>query len=202
MNHTEKSPCDDAIIIKKYANRRLYNTQTSSYIVLEDLAFMIKEGVDFVVYDAKIGDDITRSVLTQIIFEEESKGNFLLPLSFLRDMIKLYGTSVSPLYPEYWEASMDFFKHNQEKMRSSFEHAIENVSMPFTHFQKVADNHRLFMQKTFDMFTHFGSPTEEHPTKKNACVDTEGVITLRKEIYDAMQAELITLREQVKQGKI
>ena len=95
------------ITIKKYANRRLYNTATSSYVTLDDLCLMVKDGLDFVVYDAKSGDDITRSVLTQIIFEEESKGQNLLPISFLRQLIQFYGDSLQTMVPNYLEASMD-----------------------------------------------------------------------------------------------
>ena len=107
----------DATVIKKYANRRLYNTATSSYVTLDFLSEMVKNGEDFVVYDAKSGEDITHSVLTQIIFEEESKGQNLLPIQFLRQLIKFYGDSLQGFVPSYLEMSMDAFSRNQEDMR-------------------------------------------------------------------------------------
>lgn len=106
---------NDVVVIKKYANRRLYNTAKSSYVTLDDLAVMVREGQDFVVKDAKSGEDITRSVLAQIIFEEESKGQNLLPVKFLRQLIGLYGDSLEGFVPGYLEASMESFAENQEK---------------------------------------------------------------------------------------
>lgn len=107
----------EPVTIKKYANRRLYNTGTSTYVTLEDLANMVKEGEDFVVYDAKNGEDITHSVLTQIIFEQENKGQNLLPIAFLRQIIRFYGDSMQMLVPRYLEASIDSFTKDQEKYR-------------------------------------------------------------------------------------
>jgi len=107
----------EPVTIKKYANRRLYNTGTSTYVTLEDLANMVKDGEDFVVYDAKNGDDITHSVLTQIIFEQENKGQNLLPITFLRQIIRFYGDSMQMLVPRYLEASFDSFTKDQEKFR-------------------------------------------------------------------------------------
>ena len=108
---------DDRVVIKKYANRRLYNTASSSYVTLDHLADMVREGVDFVVYDAKTGEDITRSVLTQIIFEQENKGQNLLPITFLRQVIRFYGDSMQMLLPRYLEVSIDSFTKEQEKYR-------------------------------------------------------------------------------------
>ncbi|MFS8039075.1 polyhydroxyalkanoate synthesis repressor PhaR [Xanthobacter sp. AM11] len=107
----------EPVTIKKYANRRLYNTGTSTYVTLEDLANMVKDGEDFVVYDAKNGEDITHSVLTQIIFEQENKGTNLLPIAFLRQIIRFYGDSMQMLVPRYLEASIDSFTKDQEKFR-------------------------------------------------------------------------------------
>jgi polyhydroxyalkanoate synthesis repressor PhaR len=112
------SDSNDAIIIKKYANRRLYNTARSSYVTLDHLAEMVREGQDFLVRDAKTGDDITRSVLTQIIFEEEGKGASMLPTNFLRQIISLYGDSLQSVVPGYLEASMETFTRHQEEMRT------------------------------------------------------------------------------------
>jgi polyhydroxyalkanoate synthesis repressor PhaR len=104
--------------IKKYANRRLYNTGTSTYVTLDDLAEMVKNGEDFRVVDAKSGDEITRSVLTQIIFEQEGKGQNLLPISFLRQLIRFYGDSIQNLIPTYLDFSLNWFVREQEKLRS------------------------------------------------------------------------------------
>lgn len=114
----------DTVIIKKYANRRLYNTESSSYITLDNLGTMIRDKRDFQVIDAKSGDDITRSVLTQIIMEEESHGQTMLPVSFLRDLIGMYGNSMSAMVPQYLEASMEAFQRNQAKFRDAMEGAL------------------------------------------------------------------------------
>ena len=118
---SDKPAAKPPVVVKKYANRRLYNTATSSYVTLEDLARMIKEGGDFVAYDAKTGEDITRSVLTQIIVEEEQKGQNLLPVSFLRQLIGLYGNSMQFLVPGYLEQAMVTFARNQEQMRKNLQ---------------------------------------------------------------------------------
>src|ERR671929_1276190 len=113
------------VTIKKYANRRLYNTGTSTYVTLEDLATMVKNGEEFAVYDAKTGEDITRSVLTQIIFEQENKeGQNLLPINFLRQLIRFYGDSMQMLVPRYLEASIDSLTREQEKFRDQMTQAF------------------------------------------------------------------------------
>jgi len=112
------------VIIKKYANRRLYNTETSSYITLDHLAAMTREGRDFKVIDAKSEEDITHNVLTQIIMEEESHGQTMLPVSFLRQLISLYGDSMQSMVPQYLEASMDAFRRNQQQFRTAMEGAF------------------------------------------------------------------------------
>ena len=122
MAVSEKHP--EPIIIKKYANRRLYNTDSSSYITLEHLAAMTREGRDFKVIDAKSGDDITHNVLTQIIMEEETRGQTMLPVPFLRQLISMYGNSMQSLLPGYLEASMDHFRENQSKLRKAIEESI------------------------------------------------------------------------------
>lgn len=111
---------NEPVTIKKYANRRLYNTGTSTYVTLEDLALMVKNGEDFVVFDAKSGDDITHSVLTQIIFEQEGKGQSLLPINFLRQIIRFYGDSMQMLVPRYLDMSIENFTRDQEKFRDQF----------------------------------------------------------------------------------
>ena len=121
----DKDTNGDAVVIKKYANRRLYNTQSSSYITLEHLAKMTREGTDFKVLDAKTGTDITHQILTQIIMEEESStGEQMLPVNFLRQLIGMYGNSMQGLVPHYLEASMDNFRTNQAKLREAFEASL------------------------------------------------------------------------------
>ena len=121
----EGKPGDDPIIIKKYANRRLYNTQSSSYITLEDLARMTRNGVDFVVLDAKTGADITHTILTQIIMEEESSGGEqMLPIGFLRQLISMYGDSMQAMMPQYLEASMANFRANQSKLQDAWKTSV------------------------------------------------------------------------------
>ena len=120
----KKPGAGDTVVIKKYANRRLYNTATSAYVTLEDLARMVREGVEFVVYDAKTNDDLTRQILTQIIFEEESRGEALLPVQFLRQLIGFYGGQMQGVLPSYLEMSLDNFSRQQEQMRGQFSKAF------------------------------------------------------------------------------
>lgn len=124
---TKPADQDHVVVIKKYANRRLYNTQSSSYITLDHLAKMTREGVDFKVVDAKTGNDITHSILTQIIMDEEaSGGEQILPVNFLRQLIAMYGNSMQSLLPHYLEASMEHFRENQLKLRKAFEESLGN----------------------------------------------------------------------------
>ncbi len=124
MAKKSKGDPDGPIIIKKYANRRLYNTQTSNYITLDFLAEMTRNDIDFVVVDAKSGEDITHNVLTQIIVDEESSGQNMLPVKFLRQLISMYGNSMQSLMPSYLEASMDNFRSNQKQFQDAVEGAL------------------------------------------------------------------------------
>jgi polyhydroxyalkanoate synthesis repressor PhaR len=127
----DAAPAQDPVKIKKYANRRLYNTATSSYVTLDHLCTMVKQGTDFVVHDAKTGEDITRSVLTQIIVEEEGKsGQNMLPVAFLRQLISFYGDNLQALVPRYLENSMAAFARNQEQMRTAMQQAFGGM-FPF-----------------------------------------------------------------------
>jgi polyhydroxyalkanoate synthesis repressor PhaR len=146
---------DEPITIKKYANRRLYNTGTSTYVTLEDLASMVKTGEDFVVFDAKTNEDITRSVLTQIIFEQENKegGQNLLPINFLRQLIRFYGDSMQMMVPRYLEVSIDSLTKEQEKFRTQVSQAFG-----MTGFGGIEDQVRRNMEmfeRTFAMFAPF-----------------------------------------------
>jgi polyhydroxyalkanoate synthesis repressor PhaR len=148
---SEQSASAEPVIIKKYANRRLYNTSTSSYVTLDDLAGMVREQQDFVVYDAKTNEDITRSVLTQIIVEEESKGTNLLPVSFLRQLIALYGDSLQALVPKYLEHSMSSFTQNQERMRHYINNALGGM-FPFGSLEELSRKNMEFMDQAFRVF--------------------------------------------------
>lgn len=179
------------VIIKKYANRRLYNTGTSTYVTLEDLAGMLKSGEDFVVYDAKTGEDITRSVLTQIIFEQEGKqGQNLLPITFLRQLIRFYGDSMQMLVPRYLESSLDLFSREQSKFREQMTQAW-GVGGFGTMEDQVRRNMEMF-QRAFTMFTPFARRDEngegEKPAEKTEAQPGE-IDALRRQLED-MQKRL------------
>jgi polyhydroxyalkanoate synthesis repressor PhaR len=163
----------EPVTIKKYANRRLYNTGTSTYVTLEDLAAMVKAGEDFVVYDAKTGEDITRSVLTQIIFEQENKeGQNLLPVAFLRQLIRFYGDSMQMLVPRYLEVSIDSLTREQEKFRNQIAQAFGGS--PFGALEEQVRRNMEMFERAFAMFTPFarresggepGTESEKPPSK-------------------------------------
>lgn len=142
---------DGVVTIKKYANRRLYNTATSSYVTLDHLCQMVKDDVDFVVYDAKTGEDITRSVLTQIIVEEEAKGQNMLPISFLRQLISLYGDNLQMVVPRYLETSMATFAENQERMRDYIQDALGGM-YSFGSFEDMAKSNLTMFDQAMKMF--------------------------------------------------
>lgn len=149
---------DQPTTIKKYANRRLYNTGTSTYVTLEDLAAMVKEGEDFLVYDAKTGDDITRSVLAQIIFEQENKaGQNLLPTTFLRQLIRFYGDSMQMVVPKYLEQSIATLTQEQEKFRKQIANTLSGT--PFAPLEEQVRRNMELFQQTFSMFKPFVPPT-------------------------------------------
>src|ERR1700743_3334715 len=154
MSDTATTKTAEPVTIKKYANRRLYNTGTSTYVTLEDLASMVKSGEDFVVYDAKSGEDITRSVLTQIIFEQENKeGQNLLPITFLRQLIRFYGDSMGMLVPRYLDISMGSLTREQEKYRNQMAQAFGGS--PFGALEEQARRNMEMFERAFAMFTPF-----------------------------------------------
>ncbi|MBN8872277.1 MAG: polyhydroxyalkanoate synthesis repressor PhaR [Rhodospirillales bacterium] len=142
------------VVVKKYANRRLYNTESSSYITLDNLADMVRQGRDFVVYDAKTGDDITRSVLTQIIVEEEGKGQNLLPTTFLRQLIGFYGGSMQGLVPKYLEHAMSSFAEQQEQIRATMQKTMGSL-FPFGNIEEVGRQNMAMMERAFSLFAPF-----------------------------------------------
>ena len=145
----------EPVVIKKYANRRLYNTASSSYVTLDHLAEMVRQGVDFVVYDAKTNEDLTRGVLTQIIFEEESHGaQNLLPLQFLRQLIRFYGDSMQSLLPSYLEMSLEGFAKQRERLQKDFSGAFGGAEALDRFQEQVRQNLQLF-DRAMKMFTPF-----------------------------------------------
>ncbi len=193
------------VIIKKYANRRLYNTASSSYVTLEHLSDMVKEGVDFVVYDAKSNDDITRSVLTQIIFEEENRGGGqnLLPIQFLRQLIGFYGNSMQAFLPSYLEMSLESFSKQQERMRGQFA-GLTPGKIPGmgVYEEQIRQNMALF-DRAMKMFSPFAyvrpedaaaaAQAEPAPTPSAPASD-DSLADLKRQM-EAMQAQLAKLAD-------
>jgi polyhydroxyalkanoate synthesis repressor PhaR len=170
----------DPVTIKKYANRRLYNTGTSAYVTLEDLAAMVKSGEDFVVYDAKTGEDITRGVLTQIIFEQENKeGQNLLPIAFLRQLIRFYGDSMQMLVPRYLEVSIESLTREQEKFRQQISQAF-GVG-PFSSLEEQVRRNMDMFERAFAMFAPFARRESQ---SANAASEAEKPATKSGEIDD------------------
>jgi polyhydroxyalkanoate synthesis repressor PhaR len=188
---------DEPVVIKKYANRRLYNTGTSTYVTLEDLAGMVKTGEDFIVYDAKSGEDITRSVLTQIIFEQENKGGQnLLPITFLRQLIRFYGDSMQMLVPRYLEVSIESLTREQEKFRHQLSHAFG--AGPFAPLEDQVRRNMEMFERAFTMFAPFarresGGGTET-PVEPEKTQPKSGIDDLKREL-DEMKRKVDRLTE-------
>lgn len=178
----DRSDQTAAVVIKKYANRRLYNTETSAYITLETLAKMVREGRDFVVQDAKSGDDITHNVLTQIIVESEGKGTAMLPANFLRQIISMYGDSMQNMVPQYLEAAMDNFRSNQDHFRKTLEGAL--AGNPIAEIAK----------RNFAMFEAATSAFRPGSAKPQTREDKDQA---RDDDVDALKAQLAALQAKV-----
>jgi polyhydroxyalkanoate synthesis repressor PhaR len=185
---------DQPTTIKKYANRRLYNTGTSTYVTLEDLAAMVKEGEDFLVYDAKTGDDITRSVLAQIIFEQENKaGQNLLPTTFLRQLIRFYGDSMQMVVPRYLEQSIDTLTREQEKFRKQLTSTF-SVG-PFAPLEEHVRRNMELFERTFSMFKPFvppragsaGTDLEKAPEPEPEADNIDDLRRQMKEMQDRLE---------------
>ncbi len=179
---------EQVIVIKKYANRRLYNTEKSCYVTLDHLAQMVREGTDFVVRDAKSGEDITRSVLTQIIFEQESKGQNLLPVNFLRQLIGMYGDTLEGLVPGYLEQSMRAFSQNHDKMQEQIASAISANPM-MSGFESMTKSNMEWMQNAISMFSPFVQNT---PKPEADPQDPEA-----ESEFDSLKAQLAAMQEQL-----
>jgi polyhydroxyalkanoate synthesis repressor PhaR len=189
MSNTEQSESAAPVVVKKYANRRLYNTESSSYITLDNLAELIRGGRDFVVYDAKSGEDITRGVLTQIIVEEESKGRALLPTAFLRQLIGFYGDSLQALVPRYLEQAMANFAHQQSQMRAALQQTMGNF-FPFG-MEEVGRQNVAMMERAMTLFAPFyRAPGGEGGAAADAAPADPAVV-------DSLEQELGRLREEV-----
>jgi polyhydroxyalkanoate synthesis repressor PhaR len=186
---------DDPITIKKYANRRLYNTGTSTYVTLEDLATMVKAGENFVVYDAKTSEDITRSVLAQIIFEQENKeGQNLLPINFLRQLIRFYGDSMQMMVPRYLEVSLESFTREQEKLRQQMAQAFSvgvGGANPFGSMEDQVRRNMEMFEKAFAMFTPFArrDSKEAGSEPEKAATSSDDIDALKRQI-DEMQRRI------------
>ena len=204
MSETTDAPPADAsakITIKKYANRRLYNTATSCYVTLDYLANLVKAGADFAVYDARSGDDITRSVLTHIIVEEEAKGHSMLPVSFLRNLISFYGDSLQVVVPRYLEHSMQAFSRNQEQMREYMSGAFDGLN-PFTSFEEMSKQQLAMFERAVKMFSPFyadDAPFEEKekPAASAAAPAEKQIEELRSRLNEMQRQldELVSRRE-------
>ncbi len=193
---------NEPIVIKKYANRRLYNTATSTYVTLDYLSEMVKNGQEFVVYDAKSGEDITHAVLTQIIFDEENKGQNLLPITFLRQLIKFYGDNMQSFVPSYLEMSMNAFSANQEKMRENMRNAFGGTP-GYTIFEETVRQNMAMFEQAMKFFSPMTNPmsgfykpaphnenheSAEQPARANT--EAEEEINVLKAQVEALQAKL------------
>src|ERR1700761_227174 len=186
----ESKTADPPVVVKKYANRRLYDTRSSSYITLDNLAEMVREGRDFVVYDAKTGEDITRGVLTQIIVEEEGKGRNLLPTAFLRQLIGFYGDQMQSLVPRFLEQAMGAFAQQQEQVRAAMQKTMGSMGtlFPFGNMEEVGRQNMAMMERAFSLFTPFYRGAES-----NEAGQTQEI--------NALRAEVESLRQQLEEAK-
>lgn len=191
---TEKPAGEPPVVVKKYANRRLYNTESSCYITLDNLAEMVRQGRDFVVYDAKTGEDITRSVLTQIIVEEEGKGRALLPTAFLRQLIGFYGDQMQSLVPRFLEQAMGAFAQQQEQMRAAMQKTMGSM-FPFN-MEEVGRQNMAMMERAMSLFTPFYRPTE--PASGDPRADE--IAALRAEL-ERLRTELARAKAKAETGQ-
>lgn len=197
MSSKKKNGEDGPITIKKYANRRLYNTATSSYVTLDHLCQMVQEDVDFVVYDAKTGDDITRAVLTQIIVEEEAKGQNLLPINFLRQLISFYGDNMQWMVPRYLEHMMEGFATNQEKLRQSMQETFGGI-FPFGNLEEMGKQNMAMFENAMKLWTPPAPDTSADNDKKSAPSDgTPEAGAASTESLDDLKTKVEELQKQL-----
>lgn len=188
----KKREAGEPIIIKKYANRRLYNTETSSYVTLDHLADMIKGGEEFVVRDAKTSEDLTRAVLTQIIFEKETREKNMLPITFLRQLISLYGDSIQTMVPTYLQSAMEVLTRHQEQIRSACGDRVESANfMPI--FEELTRQNLALFEQSMRVFTA-NAPVDPSPGASAPSTDTKS--DKDQKIAD-LQDQLAALKEKV-----
>jgi polyhydroxyalkanoate synthesis repressor PhaR len=190
------------VVVKKYANRRLYNTESSSYITLDNLADMVRQGRDFVVYDAKTGEDITRGVLTQIIVEQEGKGRALLPTAFLRQLIGFYGDQMQSMVPRFLEQAMGALAQQQEQMRAAMQKTMGSIGtmFPFGNMEEVGRQNMAMMERAFSLFTPFyrgGEPEDGNEPPGQVPDRRPG----QAQEIAALRAEVEELRRQLEHAK-
>mgnify|MGYP001122397567 CR=1 FL=1 len=192
---------DKVAVVKKYANRRLYNTASSSYVTLDELCQMVRDGQEFLVYDAKTGDDITRSVLTQIILEEDTKGRNLMPIGFMRQLIGLYDDNLNTVVPRYLEVSMENFARHQEQMRDYMEETVGRF-FPLKQldamkpFEEMARQNMALFQKAASMFT----PPQGETAEKKVEATAQGVAAEAAALghqVESLRTEMESLRQQM-----
>ena len=203
MSAKKKNSNDGPITIKKYANRRLYNTATSSYVTLDHLCQMVQEDVDFVVYDAKSGDDITRAVLTQIIVEEEAKGQNLLPINFLRQLIGFYGDNMQWMVPRYLEHMMEGFATNQEKLRQSMQETFGGI-FPFGNLEEMGKQNMAMFENAMKLWTPPGGDGtqtakegEKDPAAGKDTPAASGDAEVNDDSLDDLKAKVDELQKQL-----
>jgi polyhydroxyalkanoate synthesis repressor PhaR len=196
----------EAVVIKKYANRRLYNTETSTYVTLDDLAAMVRSDRDFVVYDAKSGDDLTHAVLTQIIVEQEGRkdGQTLLPIPFLRQLIRFYDDSIGRMVPSYLQFSLENLVKEQEKFRTQFASAFSNPAAAFEAYQDQARKNMQMFEQAMSMWTSFGQAAQSKkvdagsaatPTSQETGSEPREELTELKAQLAAMQQKIEKLAQ-------
>jgi polyhydroxyalkanoate synthesis repressor PhaR len=205
LNKSDVSPeKKEAVVIKKYANRRLYNTETSTYVTLDDLAQMVRNDKDFVVYDAKSGDDLTHAVLTQIIVEQESRegGQTLLPIPFLRQLIRFYDDNIGSMVPSYLQLSLENLVKEQEKFRTMFASAFANPAAAFEAYQDQARKNMAMFEQAMAMWTSFGGAANAQGKKVEldaaaAAAQPGGEAEKPKGEIDELKAQLSVMQQRI-----
>jgi polyhydroxyalkanoate synthesis repressor PhaR len=191
----------EAVVIKKYANRRLYNTETSTYVTLDDLATMVRSDRDFVVYDAKTGDDLTHQVLTQIIVEQENRqgGQTLLPVPFLRQLIRFYDDSIGRMVPGYLQFSLENLAKEQEKFRALFANAFSNPAAAFEAYQEQARKNMTMFEQALSMWTPFtGMPGGgKHPGEETGVNKAAPAAKSETDDISDLKAQLASMQQKI-----
>ncbi|MBS0233288.1 MAG: polyhydroxyalkanoate synthesis repressor PhaR [Proteobacteria bacterium] len=196
-----QAPKKEAVVIKKYANRRLYNTETSTYVTLDDLAKMVRNDRDFVVYDAKNGDDLTHAVLTQIIVEQESRegGQALLPIPFLRQLIRFYDDSIARMVPSYLQFSLEHLAKEQTRFREQFASAFSNPAAAFDFYQQQARQNMAMFEQAMSMWASFGSGAKsgEAPASTTAPASTATEQTGERNELNELKSQLSAMQQKI-----